>query len=129
MTIAPFIAVFLLVTAIWYLRVTVPEAPVVGRVALPGGDWIRTRHPARSQYVRPVPQTIRTPGPRPLGFVLVWSAALPSDSSDEIVKNPTFDLNCEVISDIQIKVCNIFGKVMSRAMECRSGIDNRSNSL
>ena len=41
----------------------------------------------------------------------------------------TFDLTCDVISDIQITFCRIFGKVILRAINCRFRIEHWSISF
>ena len=63
-----------------------------------------------------------------LYFNLIW---LLCPTKPVMTDSPklTFDPACDAISSVQIKFCNIFGKVKPGAIKCRFRIKNRSSSL
>ena len=75
------------------------------------------------RVLRSIPDTIHA---APSSLFQFYAAVLPAKLA-MIVKNLIFDQY--VISDVQIKVCNIFGDLKPEAIKCHFGVENRSSSL
>ena len=92
----PFICIYMhMIQPHIFVPFEITEAPVEMRVAWPGDDGNRTRHPARSQDGRQAPQTTRPSVP------LVWL----SDVKSGRFKNPVrYDFNQKSRTFLKLKM-------------------------